>query len=191
MSGQVIALVVSPDPLMAIPLLALTVLLASAAAVLLVRSRKKRKWKPSKAEKRLLRGLDAYKGHAGEGAELLPEEWDDWFDGESDGEESLPDREQGESQDRDPLSRPSDSTEDASRMKGTVAKGDLMALKGRIKSDGRSVSIEEMDEAVREKAGREQGDELTPRDRLKGSVLGYERPTDPVWEDDEEDDKKS
>ena len=34
----------------------------------------------------------------------------------------------------------------------TVAKGDLMALKGRIKSAGRSVSIEEMDEAVGDSA---------------------------------------
>lgn len=31
----------------------------------------------------------------------------------------------------------------------SVAKGDLMARKGRIKSAGRSVSIEEMDEAVK------------------------------------------
>lgn len=29
----------------------------------------------------------------------------------------------------------------------SVAKGDLMALKGRIKSGGRTVSVEEMDEA--------------------------------------------
>ena len=26
-------------------------------------------------------------------------------------------------------------------------------------------------------------EELTPLDRLKGSVLRYERPTDPVWEE--------
>ncbi|GFZ76128.1 hypothetical protein GCM10011403_19000 [Pseudohongiella nitratireducens] len=31
----------------------------------------------------------------------------------------------------------------------TVAKGDLMALRGRIKSGGRSVSAEEMDEAIK------------------------------------------
>lgn len=31
----------------------------------------------------------------------------------------------------------------------TVAKGDLMALRGRIRSGGRSVSVEEMDEAVK------------------------------------------
>lgn len=37
---------------------------------------------------------------------------------------------------------------DDGTLRVTVAKGDLMALKGRIKSDGRSVSIEEMDEAV-------------------------------------------
>ncbi|HET8850310.1 MAG TPA: AbrB/MazE/SpoVT family DNA-binding domain-containing protein [Marinobacter sp.] len=38
--------------------------------------------------------------------------------------------------------------EDDGTLRVTVAKGDLMALKGRIKSGGRSVSIEEMDEAV-------------------------------------------
>jgi AbrB family looped-hinge helix DNA binding protein len=37
---------------------------------------------------------------------------------------------------------------DDGTLRVTVAKGDLMALKGRIKSGGRSVSIEEMDEAV-------------------------------------------
>jgi AbrB family looped-hinge helix DNA binding protein len=31
----------------------------------------------------------------------------------------------------------------------TVAKGDLMALRGKIRSGGRSVSVEEMDEAVK------------------------------------------
>ncbi|MEX1670577.1 AbrB/MazE/SpoVT family DNA-binding domain-containing protein [Zhongshania guokunii] len=31
----------------------------------------------------------------------------------------------------------------------TVAKGDLMALKGRIKSGGRTVSVEKMDEAIK------------------------------------------
>ncbi len=28
-----------------------------------------------------------------------------------------------------------------------------------------------------------QGNELTPLERLKGSVLRYERPTDPVWDE--------
>lgn len=37
---------------------------------------------------------------------------------------------------------------DDGTLRVTVAKGDLMALKGLIKSGGRSVSIEEMDEAV-------------------------------------------
>lgn len=37
----------------------------------------------------------------------------------------------------------------------SVAKGDLMALKGRIKSGGRSVSVEEMDEAVKAGASGE------------------------------------
>lgn len=37
---------------------------------------------------------------------------------------------------------------DDGTLRVTVAKGDLMALKGRIKSGGRSISIEEMDEAV-------------------------------------------
>lgn len=37
---------------------------------------------------------------------------------------------------------------DDGTLRVTVAKGDLMALKGQIKSGGRSVSIEEMDEAV-------------------------------------------
>lgn len=37
---------------------------------------------------------------------------------------------------------------DDGTLRVTVAKGDLMALKGRIKSGRRSVSIEEMDEAV-------------------------------------------
>lgn len=37
----------------------------------------------------------------------------------------------------------------------SVAKGDLMALKGRIKSEGRSVSVEEMDEAVKAGASGE------------------------------------
>lgn len=38
---------------------------------------------------------------------------------------------------------------DDGTLRVTVAKGDLMALKGRIKSGGRSVSVEEMDEAVK------------------------------------------
>ncbi len=33
-----------------------------------------------------------------------------------------------------------------------VAKGDLLALKGRIKSKGRSVSVDEMDQAVKDAA---------------------------------------
>jgi len=37
---------------------------------------------------------------------------------------------------------------DDGTLRVTLAKGNLMALKGRIKSGGRSVSIEEMDEAV-------------------------------------------
>ena len=104
------------EPILAIPLMALTVLLVSGAAVLLVRSRKKKKLRPSRAEKMLLRGLDAHTGHADEVAEPLKGEWPQ----------------------------------------------------------------------------REEGDGLTPQQRLKGSVLRYEGPADPVWEDDEDKgDKKS
>jgi AbrB family looped-hinge helix DNA binding protein len=39
--------------------------------------------------------------------------------------------------------------EDDGTLRVTIAKGDLMALKGRIKSGGRSVSIEEMDDAIK------------------------------------------
>jgi AbrB family looped-hinge helix DNA binding protein len=39
--------------------------------------------------------------------------------------------------------------EDDGTIRVTIAKGDLMALKGRIKSGGRSVSIEEMDDAIK------------------------------------------
>ena len=38
--------------------------------------------------------------------------------------------------------------EDDGTIRVTLAKGDLMALKGQIHSAGRSVSIEEMDEAI-------------------------------------------
>lgn len=44
---------------------------------------------------------------------------------------------------------------DDGRIHVSVAKGDLMALKGRIKSGGRFVSAEEMDEAVRAGASGE------------------------------------
>jgi AbrB family looped-hinge helix DNA binding protein len=39
--------------------------------------------------------------------------------------------------------------EDDGTIRVTIAKGDLMALKGRIKSGGRSVSIVEMDDAIK------------------------------------------
>jgi len=39
--------------------------------------------------------------------------------------------------------------EDDGTLRVTIAKGDLMALKGRIKSGGRSVSIVEMDDAIK------------------------------------------
>lgn len=102
------------EPILAIPLMALTVLLVSGAAVLLVRSRKKKKLRPSRAEKMLLRGLNAHTSHADEVAEPLKGEWPQ----------------------------------------------------------------------------REEGDGVTRHQRLKGSVLHYERPTDPVWEDDEDKDGK-
>lgn len=38
--------------------------------------------------------------------------------------------------------------DDAGQIRVTLAKGDIMALKGRIKSNARSVSIEEMDDAI-------------------------------------------
>ena len=45
--------------------------------------------------------------------------------------------------------------EDDGTIRVSVAKGDLMALKGRIKSGGRSVSVEEMDEAIKAGASGE------------------------------------
>lgn len=45
--------------------------------------------------------------------------------------------------------------EDDGTIRVTVARGDLMALKGAIKSAGRSVSTEEMDEAVKAGASGE------------------------------------
>lgn len=45
--------------------------------------------------------------------------------------------------------------EDDGTIRVTVARGDLMALKGSIKSAGRSVSTEEMDEAVKAGASGE------------------------------------
>jgi len=117
------------EPAVAISLVALAALIIAAAAILFVRSRKKKKWKPSKAEKRLLRGFDAQTAHADELAEPLEEEltpqerlkgsvqrydratdpvfedseWDDWFDGESASGDSSPDRSQTGRHDRDPL----------------------------------------------------------------------------------------
>jgi len=45
--------------------------------------------------------------------------------------------------------------EDDGTIRVTVARGDLMALKGSIKSAGRSISTEEMDEAVKAGASGE------------------------------------
>jgi AbrB family looped-hinge helix DNA binding protein len=45
--------------------------------------------------------------------------------------------------------------EDDGTIRVSVAKGDLMALKGRIKSGGRSVTVEEMDEAIKAGASGE------------------------------------
>lgn len=45
--------------------------------------------------------------------------------------------------------------EDSGEIRVRLAKGDLLALKGSIKSGGRSVSIEEMDEAVKAGAAGE------------------------------------
>ena len=45
--------------------------------------------------------------------------------------------------------------DDDGSIRVTLAKGDLMALKGRIKSGGRTVSIEEMDAAIKAGAAGE------------------------------------
>ncbi|PAV24543.1 AbrB family transcriptional regulator [Tamilnaduibacter salinus] len=45
--------------------------------------------------------------------------------------------------------------DDDGTLRVTLAKGDLMALKGRIKSGGKSVSVEDMDEAVQAGASGE------------------------------------
>ncbi|MCK7546036.1 AbrB/MazE/SpoVT family DNA-binding domain-containing protein [Marinobacter bryozoorum] len=45
--------------------------------------------------------------------------------------------------------------DDDGTIRVSVAKGDLMALKGRIKSGGRSVTVEEMDEAIKAGASGE------------------------------------
>lgn len=91
------------EPAVSISFAALAALLVAAAAFVFVRSRKKNKWKPSKAEERLLRGLDAYTVHTDEGAELLPEKWDNWFDSKRSHKEPLSDRDQPRPQERDPL----------------------------------------------------------------------------------------
>ena len=62
------------EPAFIISLMAVSAALVGAALILAVRWRKNKKWKPSKAEKRLLRGLDPYTAHADEGATLTQEE---------------------------------------------------------------------------------------------------------------------
>lgn len=44
---------------------------------------------------------------------------------------------------------------DDGTLRVSLAKGDLMALKGRIKSGGKSVSVEEMEDAIRAGASSE------------------------------------
>lgn len=64
------------EPAFIISLMAVSTALVGAALILAVRWRKNKKWKPSKAEKSLLRGLDEYTVHADEGATLTQEELD-------------------------------------------------------------------------------------------------------------------
>mgnify|MGYP006450212539 CR=1 FL=1 len=59
-----------------ISLMVISSALIAAAVILAVRQRKNKKWKPSKEERRLLRGLDEYTAHADEAATLTQEELD-------------------------------------------------------------------------------------------------------------------
>ena len=66
------------EPALVISLTAVSAALIAAALMLTVRWHKNRKWKPSKGERRILRGLDEHTAHADEVAtpterELEPE----------------------------------------------------------------------------------------------------------------------